>query len=82
MDAYSSVLQSLLCAPLLSVKRFLTRQLTCIPKSSSIPGRLIWFPSRGTVRLVVAAGKEVKECGPNKMGKTIKKLGNQDFPHI
>lgn len=53
-----------------------------MPKSSNIPGRLIWFPSRGTVRLVVAAGKEVKECDPNKVGKTIKKLGNQDFPHV
>ena len=43
-----------------------------MPKSSNIPGRLIWFPNRGTVRLVVAAGKKVKERGPNKMGKQLK----------
>lgn len=69
VDVCSSVLQSFVCAPLLSVKRFLTRQLACMPKSSNIPGRLIWFLNRGMVRLVVAAGKEVKECGSNKMGK-------------
>lgn len=59
--------------PVISARRFLTRQLPCMPKSSNIPGRLIWFPGRGMVRLVVAAGEEVKECGSNKIkGKTIK----------
>lgn len=59
-----------LCAPLLSLKRFMTRKLLGMSKSSNIPGRLIQFPNRG--RLVVAAGKEFTECSPNKMGKQLK----------
>jgi len=43
-----------------------------MPKSSNIPGGLIWFPNRGTIKLIVATGKEVKECGPNKMEKQLK----------
>lgn len=43
-----------------------------MPKSSNIPGRLLWFPNRGMVRLVVALDKEVKEHGPNKMEKQLK----------
>lgn len=81
VDACYSVLQTLLCcAPLLSVKRFLSRQLQCMPKSSNIPGRLLWFPNRGMVRLVVALDKEVKEHGPNKMEKQLKIQAIKTFP--
>lgn len=49
-----------------------TRPFSYMPESSNIPGRLIRFPNRRTVRLVVGAGKEVNERGPNKMGNQIK----------
>lgn len=53
-----------------------------MPESSNIPGRLIWFPNRRTVRLVVGAGKEVNERGPNKMGNQIKISAITTFPDI
>lgn len=70
VDTCSLVLQGCLCAPFLSLKRFMTRKLSCLSKSSNIPGRLIPFPNRG--RLVVAAGKEFTERSPKKMVKQLK----------